>query len=743
MAGRPLLFCVPVAALTFYFAAKSGVAVGVDTLLFALALLLALLAGALQWRHVRTVLLLGLTAICALFYFTVFKTEFVRPVRALHDQTQTVTATVARDATVYDDSQRAELKIQPFGKLSRPFQSLCYLPLTDKPLLAGQQIEVMLRFYRAGDAGGFDRETFQAANGSFIAGTFVKQEDSTEPEHFLLLDSKQHPIFALPQRFARYCRAAVLQYLPEREGGLLAALLLGDKTALTNSDDIALRKAGLSHLVAVSGLHVSFLVGFCYVLGGRRMGTVLSVPAILFFIAVAGATPSVVRAGIMYLIAAGGFLLKKQADSLNSLLLALLFLLLQNPYAIFSLSLQLSFAATLGLILCAGKMQRRLTGGAERVPKPLRGLFRAAVGAVSCTVCAMLFTTPILLSAFGYVSVLSLPSNLMVVGVTAVCFIGGFLLCLLSLFFAPAAGMAAIIIRPLLHYMLLVAERVSALPIGLIYWGDGFGLAALSLFLAAVMLFIWRGNRIKWRLVLPCLCCAIGVLNAFGIDYAQTHYRVSYLPSGNGQTILVSRAADELIVIDCNGGTQNAAEQVRDWMQWHSFERIDALVLTAVDIGHARDLPDMLSQLSIDTVYMPDGCKPVKRNRSLLALLDAQNAVSVTPEQAPELALPVSLFPVTDGKLGADIGGHTLILHSPTQKQLAAYLALAPHTAKTVVLSEGNISDVDLLRQALAILQPERLLLQARGKTITRFDGIPVQTTYESGEIYFYYPIKE
>lgn len=74
----------------------------------------------------------------------------------------------------------------------------------------------------------------------------------------------------------------------------------------------------------------------------------------------------------MYLIAAGAFLTRREANSLNSLFAALGLLLLVNPYAIASLSLQLSFAATLGLILLSGRMQRRLMRPFAKAPKTRR-----------------------------------------------------------------------------------------------------------------------------------------------------------------------------------------------------------------------------------------------------------------------------------------------------------------------------------------------------------------------------------
>lgn len=176
---------------------------------------------------------------------------------------------------------------------------------------------------------------------------------------------------------------------------------------------------------------------------------------------IAGASPSVIRAAIMYLISAGAFITRREANTLNSLFAALALLLIQNPYAIAGLSLQLSFSATLGLVLLAGKMQAKLLKPFHNAPKPVYKLLSVLAGALSCTVCATIFTAPILLASFGYISILSVLSNLMVVGVTAICFIAGFLLCISAAFVPVAVPILSAIVQPPLRYILWVAERVS------------------------------------------------------------------------------------------------------------------------------------------------------------------------------------------------------------------------------------------------------------------------------------------
>lgn len=733
---KPLLYLVPAAAAALYCAVCIGWSPGLHGSLLLLALLLAA-TGATIHRP-RVFMACGMLAAAALAFslFALHETYIVTPVRKLNSHTLSVTATALSDAAVYEDSQRVKLSVDANDRIKRPFRTLCYLPLTDGPVLTGDRIEAYLSFYLPGNTGGFDRAMSQAADGYYIASSCPETEEG-EPFFFSVARDGEKSLRWLPARIARYCRQAVTAYLPEREAGLLAALLLGDKTGLSEEDALALRIAGLSHLTAVSGLHVGFLAVFCFLLFGRRAGAFISVPLILLFVPIAGATPSVIRAALMYLIAAGAFVLRREADSLNSLCVALAILLLGNPRAIASLSLQLSFLSTAGLILLAGKMQRRLLQPTAHWPKWSRPPAAFVAGALSCTVCATIFTTPVLLTSFGTVSVLSLLGNLLVTSVTAVCFIGGFLLCAVSACLPPVAALIAGLLVYPLRYILLVANWIADLPFGLIDGDQVAGVMLLLLTFALILLWLLRGRHVRWKMILPAFCVvAVGIAGA-GAYYDRTHYTVTCFPCGSGQAIAVSDM-EHMLLIDCggDGGYYNAASTVREWMRWHGIRQIDTLILTAVDKSHARDLPELLEKTAVEELLIPDGCKQTKYNTDLLALVQSCEATTVTENRTLE-TLPVSVFPITGGKLGVQIGTHTLILHSPTQKQLAAFLETdgAGLTAPAVVLSDRNTSDGDLLQSALDSIQAETILLQAGRSCQEEMAGRPIESPYLTGEI--------
>ena len=566
MRERPLVYLVPPMAAALYAAVCLELPVQLH-IIAPIALLLVLAAVFLRRRKclLNAFAVLAAAAL-ALTGFAVFRDLRVVPIRALAGETQEITAAALRDAEVYDTDQRVLLSAETTD--GRRFRLRCYLPETEPPLLAGDRVRVMATLYVPDTLGGFDRAAYQASEGCYIAGAYATDEEHNAVQ-FEVLDSKRDSLRFAPQRIARFCKN------------------------LSDSDQTAFRIAGLSHLVAVSGLHIGFLVGFCTLLFGKRWGTVVSIPLVLLFVPVAGATPSVLRAALMYLTAAGGFLLRRRSGGLNALLMALAVLLLVNPYAIASVGLQLSFASTLGLILFAGKLQHALEKPFAGAPKLVRKALAVITSALSCTVCATIFTVPILLTSFGAVSVLSPISNMMTVGVTSLCFVGGFVLCVAAAVCPALVPMLAGLVRPLISYLLWSANIIADLGFGTLHPNNTFGLAALGIVFAALLVWLTAGKHVKWKAVLPCLAMVLIGLCIAEVQHQNGRYTVTYLPCGSGQAILLSDT-EYAMLIDC-GSYRNAARQVREWLRWNGLKRLDTGVLTAVDQGHARNLPELIN----------------------------------------------------------------------------------------------------------------------------------------------------
>lgn len=166
-----------------------------------------------------------------------------------------------------------------------------------------------------------------------------------------------------PAMLAERLRAAIQSAFPSDTASFVQALLLGDKTGLSYADKNDLAIAGIYHAVAVSGMHVSILLGMILLLcgGNHRLAAALGLPGAAFFIVMTGAPASAVRAGVMQALVLCAPLVRRENDPPTTICAALLVLLVQNPWSLLNVGLQLSFASTAGIVFFAGGLYRSLS----------------------------------------------------------------------------------------------------------------------------------------------------------------------------------------------------------------------------------------------------------------------------------------------------------------------------------------------------------------------------------------------
>ena len=229
-------------------------------------------------------------------------------------------------------------------------------------LQPGDEIDVTLRLRSAAERYGEETDAYLSM-GIAAIGTV------TEPP--VKTGEWKYKILCLPKVLAHRVKTMAEEIFPADAFPFAEALMLGEKRALYDANlDIPLWNAGIMHAVAVSGMHLAFLIGAVQLLfGRRRFLSLLSLPLLGFFALMAGATPSVLRAGLMAALVLLAPALERENDPATSLMAALLLILLCQPFSAGSASLQLSFAAMAGVLWLTGPIygwiRALLFGGRE------------------------------------------------------------------------------------------------------------------------------------------------------------------------------------------------------------------------------------------------------------------------------------------------------------------------------------------------------------------------------------------
>ena len=281
---------------------------------------------------------------------------------------------------------------------------------------------------------------------------------------------------------------------------LYQAMMIGDRDGLPTNVKESFRSCGIYHVLAVSGLHVSVLVGAVYWLlralrCPRRLRAVITMAVVWMFMALCNFSPSVTRAGTMTLIALASTLFRRRADGLNSLGLAATVMLAADPFTIYDVGWQLSFAATVGLLWMAPVWQREIT---ERLAKlPLFGAAVKPIGtAVGVTVCATLTTMPITAYWYGELSAIALMCNVLLVPPTGLLLVLAFVGTLAEAILPSVSTVIFRLADGLTQLIYAVAQRLASAPHSVVWGGDVAQIVWLfCLPLLLMLAYRWFGKR--------------------------------------------------------------------------------------------------------------------------------------------------------------------------------------------------------------------------------------------------------
>lgn len=338
------------------------------------------------------------------------------------------------------------------------------------------------------DIEGFNYKNYLKKDGIYSLVNF--------PEIELIEKNQGNPLFAKILTFKEKLKEIIYQNLSPPQSSILGAIILGDKKQLSEGLKTKLNVAGLRHVTAVSGLHVtvlsSILMSFLIWLGfWRKQAFYFAIFLIALFVLMTGLQASAVRAGIM----GGLFLFAQYLGRLNTssrtIVFAAAVMLAFNPFLLgLDVGFQLSFLAILGIIYLLPTFQNWLRFIPWENPKSI----------LSMTFSAYLFTLPILIYNFGYVSLVSPITNLLVVPFLYWIMLFGFIFGLAGMIFQPLALILSFPVWLLLTYLTKVIDWFSEIPwssLGLenVHWA---WLIAAYLILGLIIWLKKEGERLKF-----------------------------------------------------------------------------------------------------------------------------------------------------------------------------------------------------------------------------------------------------
>lgn len=379
---------------------------------------------------------------------------------------------------------------------------------------------------------------------------------------------------------------ALRKGMAENTGGVLAAMVVGDRSHLTSTLRSAYRGAGLSHVLVVSGLHVTIFCGLLDALphkerersrAYRRARSLLRAGTALLLVGITGATPSVLRAAVAVWVSSLGVWVGGPADTLTSLGAAGVFMCLGNGYAVYDVGFELSFAAVMGTLAgaeCAGRGRERYYDRKKkrksRREKPSRAVlrFRRFAGGVwdslCVSLCASAATFPVLVLRGMSTTVWAVASGVVVLWLVGPMLSFGLGAALLGLaaeglpLFEIIRRLVAFCAEGLAWLMNEWAFRVSVLP-GASLWFDGTYAALVCLALILLCVMAMR-RHIRLRVALPTVILLAAL--AFGLETALSWNVVNIELVGTraAPAVVITQREKAVVLFRGSSITQRAVE---------------------------------------------------------------------------------------------------------------------------------------------------------------------------------------
>lgn len=565
-------------------------------------------------------------------------------------------------------------------------------------LYPGELVSVTGVLYKPKPAlnpGAFDFNVYLTSSGAF-AGFSGRQVSSFDEQQ-----ENRWGRWAIQQRIIR----SQLNWLNSPEGQLITSMVLGSQAVdipFDTRDQFV--KAGLAHILAASGTQVSLILGCILILTKRfsiKTQLLLGTGGLILFVFLTGIQPSVLRATIMGFGALIALVTQRKVKPLGSLLVAATLLLLFNPLWIWDLGFQLSFLATLGLLVTVPPLTKRL----DWLPPAIAFL-------IAIPLAASLWTLPLQLYVFGIIAPYSALANIISAPLISLISIGGFISALAAVFWTTAGSAIAWLLNYPTQFLIAVVQLFNQLP------GNSIAVGTISVVQVSLLyglisiLSINKQWQRRWWLV-GLVAVSLIALPVWQTKTAQL--KVTVLAAAQEQ-VLVIQDQGQVTLIN-SGEADTASFTVLPFLQKQGVNQINWAVAVDSQPRLRTGWLQMLASLHINTFYDSADAKLMAKDNQAKDVTTAPSTIATTIQNQQG-----TYQQLTTGQtlpLGSTsvelINAQAQILQLKIRGQNWLLLGSAKPDTQAQLLKTGNLAPIQvlwwsgerLLPELLAVLQPK------------------------------------
>ena len=389
---------------------------------------------------------------------------------------------------------------------------------------------------------------------------------------------------------------------------IIIGILIGDKSGMDGRVIEDFQNANLSHLIAVSGAHFIYVVGFlehiCKFLKNKRKSQVFLIIGILFFMRLTQYTPSVVRAGIMTIMAILSSVFKRKSDIYTNLAISSLVLIIKNPYSIFDIGAILSFSGVLGIAYFQDKF--------KLIYQNYEGRFLWLLDSISITIAANIFIIPIMVYYYNTISFTFIIANLVVAPLLGVLIILGFITFIFKFKFL------IVLLSFILKLFFFLVKLMGKLPFSTV-------LVCYGSFIFVVAYYFIVYFLIKRKRLLALLTIFLMIIANFNFLPKNKLY-INFVDVGQGDCMLI-RYNGMNFLIDSGGGISAddydvGKNTLLPYLIDRKVYKIDYIIVSHFDADHCRAFLHVMKYIKVKNAII---AKQFKNSKMYSEFLEMAN----------------------------------------------------------------------------------------------------------------------
>lgn len=394
--------------------------------------------------------------------------------------------------------------------------------------------------------------------------------------------------FAVTRFFAKLKESmiqSIKKILPNKNGDLLIAIILGTTELLDADNKMMLSRSSISHLTAVSGLHVfilcnCFLMIACFFRIPAKTTALLIGLFLLFFISITGFSSSIARAAIMMMIVQVATLVGEKSDPLNALGVSVVFILMVNPYSLLNLGFLLSFSATLSIIIFTKPLEQLLIQNFI-ASRNASDFYYKLIKSVSSSISVYILLAPVIVYCFGTFPFLAIITNIILAPILPIVVILSFGVAIFSMatIFTPIAMTLGFFVNIALSIILGVASIISNSSIAVVSFHN------TTLFTVLVFIFCFIIGmlcliQIKHRflLLITTVCLLFGFI-LFSTVYTNGKSEIVALNESN---CVLIKQPDSFFIIG-NPTSSYELEQLLNYLKNNYITDVSGFIFSSLD----------------------------------------------------------------------------------------------------------------------------------------------------------------